>query len=64
MTPDLIASFGNLTYGREYIIPIPFDKRLMVEVSAAVALGAVETGVARIKDFDLDAYKAKLALMV
>ena len=64
MTPDLIASFGNLTYGREYIIPIPFDKRLMVEVSAAVALGAVETGVARVKDFDLQAYKAKLALMV
>ena len=64
ITADLIALVGNLSYGREYIIPTPFDKRLMVEVSAAVALGAVETGVARIKDFDLDAYKAKLALMV
>ncbi len=64
LTADLIALVGNLTYGREYIIPIPFDKRLMVEVSAAVALGAVETGVARVKDFDLQAYKAKLALMV
>ena len=60
----LIALVGNLSYGREYIIPTPFDKRLMVEVSAAVALGAVETGVARVKDFDLQAYKAKLALMV
>ena len=64
ITADLIALVGNLSYGREYIIPIPFDKRLMVEVSAAVALGAVETGVARVKDFDLQAYKAKLALMV
>ena len=64
LTPDLVSIVGNKTYGREYIIPTPFDKRLMVEVSAAVALGAVETGVARIKDFDLEAYKTKLALMV
>jgi malate dehydrogenase (oxaloacetate-decarboxylating)(NADP+) len=64
ITDDLKALFGDLTYGREYIIPIPFDKRLMVEVSAAVANGAVETGVARVKDFDLETYKAKLALMV
>lgn len=64
ITEELIALVGNLTYGREYIIPIPFDKRLMVEVSSAVALGAVETGVARVKDFDLQSYKAKLALMV
>ena len=64
LTADLKALYGDLSYGREYIIPTPFDKRLMVEVSAAVALGAVETGVARVKDFDLQAYKAKLALMV
>ena len=64
ITADLIALVGNLSYGREYIIPTPFDKRLMVEVSAAVANGAVETGVARVKEFDLEAYRAKLALMV
>lgn len=64
ITDELKALFGDLTYGREYIIPIPFDKRLMVEVSAAVANGAVETGVARVKNFDLETYKAKLALMV
>uniref|UniRef100_UPI00404813A8 malic enzyme-like NAD(P)-binding protein n=1 Tax=Aliarcobacter sp. TaxID=2321116 RepID=UPI00404813A8 len=64
LTLDLKALFGDLSYGREYIIPAPFDKRLMVEVSAAVANGAVETGVARIKDFDLESYRAKLALMV
>ena len=64
LTSDLKASFGNLTYGREYIIPIPFDKRLMVEVSAAVALGAVETGVARVKEFDLEKYKEKLRTLI
>ena len=64
LTADLKALYGDLSYGREYIIPTPFDKRLMVEVSAAVALGAVETGVARVKEFDLETYKAKLALMV
>uniref|UniRef100_UPI004047AA3D malic enzyme-like NAD(P)-binding protein n=2 Tax=Aliarcobacter sp. TaxID=2321116 RepID=UPI004047AA3D len=64
LTLDLKALFGDLSYGREYIIPAPFDKRLMVEVSAAVANGAVETGVARVKEFDLESYRAKLALMV
>lgn len=64
LTKDLRALFGDLSYGREYIIPTPFDKRLMVEVSAAVANGAVETGVARVKEFDLETYRAKLALMV
>lgn len=62
--PELKVLFGDLDYGKEYIIPTPFDKRLMVEVSAAVAGAAVETGVARVKEFDLEAYKAKLALMV
>ena len=64
LTADLKALYGDLSYGREYIIPTPFDKRLMVEVSSAVANGAVETGVARVKEFDLAAYRAKLALMV
>ena len=64
LSGDLVALYGDLKYGREYIIPTPFDKRLMVEVSAAVANEAVNTGVARVKEFDLEAYRAKLALMV
>jgi malate dehydrogenase (oxaloacetate-decarboxylating)(NADP+) len=64
ISDELRASFGELTYGREYIIPIPFDKRLMVEVSAAVANGAVESGVARVKDFNLEKYREKLASML
>ena len=64
ITEELKASFGDLKFGREYIIPIPFDKRLMVEVSSAVAFGAVETGVARIKEFNLEKYREKLASMI
>ncbi|AXH15160.1 malic enzyme-like NAD(P)-binding protein [Malaciobacter mytili] len=64
LTDELKKEFGDLSFGREYIIPIPFDKRLMVEVSSAVANAAVETKVARVKEFDLQAYREKLALMV
>lgn len=51
----------KLEFGRDYIIPVPFDKRLIVEVSSAVALAAVESGVAREKDFDINEYKKELA---
>jgi len=37
---------GNLSYGREYIIPKPFDNRLISKVSMAVAKAAMESGVA------------------
>jgi malate dehydrogenase (oxaloacetate-decarboxylating)/malate dehydrogenase (oxaloacetate-decarboxylating)(NADP+) len=57
--------FGeHLTYSKEYIIPTVFDKRLIVEVSSAVAQAAVDSGVARIKDFDLEAYREKLSKMI
>lgn len=57
--------FGeHLTYSKEYIIPTAFDKRLIVEVSSAVAQAAVDSGVARIKDFDLEAYREKLSKMI
>ncbi|MGM0520148.1 MAG: malic enzyme-like NAD(P)-binding protein [Campylobacterota bacterium] len=64
LTNDLKVLFGDLKYGREYIIPTPFDKRLIVEVSSAVAQAAVDTGVARVKEFDMESYREKLALMV
>ncbi|MDD5156600.1 malic enzyme-like NAD(P)-binding protein [Sulfurimonas sp.] len=53
----------NMVFGPEYIIPSPFDKRLLVFVSSAVAQAAVEDGVAGVKDFNLEAYKAKLQRM-
>lgn len=62
---DVKDIFGeDLGYSKKYIIPKPFDKRLMVEVSAAVANAAVESGVARVKEFDLEEYKAHLSKMV
>ncbi len=49
----------RLEFGLGYIIPKPFDRRLFVEVSYAVAEAAVKTGVAR-RQVDLAAYRAEL----
>lgn len=54
----------KLEYGKEYIIPSPFDKRLVVEVSAAVAEAAIQSGSSSIKDFDINEYKKELAKRV
>ena len=54
----------ELSFGREYIIPKPFDKRLIVEVSAAVAEAAVTSGASDMKDFDIVAYKEELRLKI
>ncbi len=56
--------FGELSFGAEYIIPKPFDKRLMIDVSSAVARAAVESGVAKIENFDYEAYREDLASMI
>lgn len=50
----------NMEFGPDYIIPSPFDRRVLVYVASAVAQAAIEDGVARVKDFDMDAYKSKL----
>lgn len=49
----------EFSFGRHYILPKPFDRRLLVEVPYAVAKAGVETGVAK-SDFDLLAYKEHL----
>ena len=53
----------NLVFGTDYIIPKPFDRRLVVEVSAAVAEAAIASGVAR-SPRDIAAYRAELAKSV
>ncbi len=61
--PDHVQKAHNRTdmeFGPNYIIPSPFDRRVLVYVASAVAQAAVEDGVARVKDFDLEAYKEKL----
>ncbi len=50
----------NMEFGADYIIPSPFDRRVLVHVASAVAKAAVEEGVARVKEFDFERYEEKL----
>ena len=54
----------KIEFGKDYIIPKPFDKRLVVEISSAVAKAAIESGSSTMKDFDIQIYKEELALRV
>lgn len=60
--PDEVTSaYGaNQVFGPEYIIPAPFDPRLIERVPTAVARAAMGSGVARRPLEDLDAYQAQL----
>ena len=60
---EVCKAFGvkELKFGKDYIIPKPFDKRVLTAVAPAVAQAAVDDGVARVKDFDVKAYTEKLA---
>jgi malate dehydrogenase (oxaloacetate-decarboxylating)(NADP+) len=60
---DVAAAYGGHrpTFGPDYIIPAPFDPRLMQYVASAVAEAAIETGVARREIEDMGAYRDKLA---
>ncbi|HKX77742.1 MAG TPA: NADP-dependent malic enzyme [Novosphingobium sp.] len=58
---EVAAAYGrNHTFGRDYIIPAPFDPRLMEVVPSAVAKAAMETGVARRNIDDFDEYRHAL----
>ncbi len=50
----------RLTFGREYIIPKPFDPRLISEIPPAVAKAAMESGIAKEPIEDWDRYKEEL----
>jgi malate dehydrogenase (oxaloacetate-decarboxylating)(NADP+) len=51
----------DLTFGPDYIIPKPFDSRLIEKIAPAVAKAAEESGVATRPIKDLDAYRAQLS---
>jgi len=62
--PDEVASAytgASLRFGSEYIIPKPFDPRLISRVPAAVAMAAMESGVARKPIIDMESYRAELS---
>ena len=55
---------ANLSFGPEYLIPKPFDPRLMMKIAPAVARAAAESGVAARPIQDMDAYVEKLQTFV
>ena len=62
--PDEVAAAYNderLRFGPNYIIPVPFDPRLIRDIPPAVAKAAMETGVARKPIVDMDAYRDRLS---
>lgn len=64
---DVVASAystHNLSFGPEYLIPKPFDPRLIVHIAPAVAQAAMDSGVATRPLSDLDAYRDQLQRFV
>ena len=55
---------SKLAFGPEYLIPKPFDPRLMIRIAPAVAQAAADSGVALRPIADLDAYRDKLQTFV
>lgn len=65
--PDAVsAAYGGqpLRFGKDYLIPKPFDYRLLLEVPAAVARAAMQSGVATRPIDDFDAYHRRLRQFV
>ena len=61
--PDsVIKAYGNtkFSFGRDYLIPKPFDPRVLLHVAPAVAKAAIDSGVARREIGDLDKYTESL----
>ncbi len=59
------AAYNNpdLEYGKEHIIPTPFNKEVLIWVASAVAQAAIEDGVSQMKDFNLKEYQCHLRTM-
>ncbi|MDO9450360.1 MAG: phosphate acyltransferase, partial [Rugosibacter sp.] len=60
---DVVAmAYGgeSLSFGREYLIPRPFDPRLIVKIAPAVAQAAMDSGVATRPIADIEAYRERL----
>jgi malate dehydrogenase (oxaloacetate-decarboxylating)(NADP+) len=59
---DVKRAYGNenFSFGKNYLIPKPFDKRVLTRVAPAVAKAAMDSGVARLKIEDFNAYAKSL----
>ena len=66
-TPDtVVAAYGGaeLNFGKDYLIPKPFDPRLIVKLAPAVAQAAMDSGVATRPIEDMEAYRQHLSQYV
>ncbi len=59
---DVKRAYGNenFAFGKNYLIPKPFDKRVLTRVAPAVAKAAIDSGVARLNISDMNAYAKSL----
>ena len=66
VTSEVRAAYGDeqLSFGREYLIPKPFDRRLILKIAPAVAKAAMESGIASRPIVDFDAYQEQLKRFV
>src|SRR6185369_13196952 len=66
ISDEVAAAYAGreLRFGPDYIIPTPFDSRLILRIAPAVAKAAAESGVARRPIADLDAYRQSLTRFV
>lgn len=62
VTEEVKAAYGgeDFSFGKDYILPKPFDTRLLYCVAPAVAKAAMDSGVARMPIADWDAYGKEL----
>ena len=61
---EVVATYGELSFGTEYLIPTPFDPRLIERVSSAVAKAAMDSGVATRPITDWQAYAEQVKKLV
>ena len=63
---SVLVAYGlsHLEFGPDYLIPKPFDPRVLLWVAPAVAKAAAESGVARLPITDLDAYRHQLEVFL
>lgn len=60
------AAYHNehIEYGKDHIIPLPFNKEALIWVASAVAKAAFDEGVARVESFDEESYKEHLRCVI
>jgi malate dehydrogenase (oxaloacetate-decarboxylating)(NADP+) len=60
---EVYRAYGNdrKSFGPDYIIPVPFDPRLITTIPVAVAQAAISSGVAKVKTLNIKSYKSELA---